>query len=163
MSRFVIIVAIVAIAYLLWFKIKKAKGEEKKKLLIWTVAGSAIAVLGFLAVTGRLNFITAAITGAVALLPKAVQLLRYLPLMDKLRQHANNSSQQQHQQNNQQAASQTAMSHKQACDILGIEANASKEEISKAHKRMMQKVHPDRGGSDYLAAQINQAKDTLLG
>ena len=162
MSRFVIIIAVAAIAYLLWFKIKKAKGEEKKKLMAWSIGGGLVVILGFLAVTGRLNFITAAITGAVALLPKAIQLLRYLPLLDKLRQHTNNSSQQQHQQNNQ-AASQTAMSHKQACDILGIEPNASKEEISKAHKRMMQKVHPDRGGSDYLAAQINQAKDTLLG
>ena len=161
MSRFVIIIAVAAIAYLLWFKIKKAKGEEKKKLVIWTIAGSAIAVLGFLAITGRLNFITAAVTGAVAMLPKAVQLLRYLPILDKFRQHANNPNQQQNQ-NNRQAQSQAAMSQKQACDILGIKPNASKEEIIKAHKRMMQKVHPDRGGSDYLAAQINQAKDTLL-
>ncbi len=146
---------------MLWFKIKKARGEEKKKLVIWTVAGSAIAVLGFLAITGRLNFITAAITGAVAMLPKAAQLLRYLPILDKFRQHANNSNQQQNQ-NNRQASAPSAMNKKQASDILGIEPNASKEEIIKAHKRMMQKVHPDRGGSDFLAAQINQAKSTLL-
>ena len=55
------------------------------------------------------------------------------------------------------------MTADQAREILGIKANASREEIIRAHKRMMQKVHPDRGGSDYLAAQINQAKDTLLG
>lgn len=160
MSRFVIIVAIIAVAYLMWFKIKKAKGEEKKKLVIWTVASCAIVVLGFLAATGRLNFITAAITGAVAMLPKAAQLLRYLPLLNKFRQHAT-SSHQQHQ-NNHQTATQTAMNKKQACEVLGIEPGASKEEIIRAHKRMMQKVHPDRGGSDYLASQINQAKDTLL-
>jgi len=159
MSRFIIILAIAAIAYLMWFKIKKAKGEEKKKLVIWTVAGSAIAVLGFLAVTGRLNFITAAITGAVALLPKAAQLLRYLPIINKVREQAGNTNQ---QQGNQQATTQSAMTQKQAYDILGLGPDASKEEITKAHKRMMQKVHPDRGGSDYLAAQLNQAKDTLL-
>lgn len=162
MSRLVIIIAVAAIAYLLWFKIKKAKGEEKKKLIIWSIAGSAITVLAFLAITGRLNFITAAITGAVALLPKAAQLLRYLPILDKLRQHASHPNQEQNQ-NNQQASAQTAMSKKQASEILGLDPNASKEEIIKAHKRMMQKLHPDRGGSDYLAAQINQAKNTLLG
>lgn len=166
MSRFVIFLVIAAIAYLAWFKIKKAKGEEKKKLIVWSIGGGIIAVLGFLAITGRLNFITAAITGLIALLPKALQLLRYLPILNHFRQQAKNSTQQQNNgssQNNRTASRNNAMSRKQACDILGIKEDASKEDIIKAHKRMMQKVHPDRGGSDYLAAQINQAKDTLLG
>ena len=58
--------------------------------------------------------------------------------------------------------SETVMSQKQARDILGLSEDAGKKQIIKAHKRLMQKLHPDRGGSDYLARQINKARDTLL-
>ncbi len=46
--------------------------------------------------------------------------------------------------------------------VLGLHRGASKKDVIQAHRKMMQKVHPDRGGSDYLAAQINQAKDILI-
>ncbi len=56
-----------------------------------------------------------------------------------------------------------SMSLVEACEVLGLEANPSPGEVRAAHKRLMLKLHPDKGGSSYLAAKINQAKDLLLG
>ncbi len=50
----------------------------------------------------------------------------------------------------------------QAYKLLGLRMNASRQEIITAHRRLMQKTHPDRGGSVELAAQINEARDVLL-
>ena len=54
------------------------------------------------------------------------------------------------------------MDKPQARQILEVGDNASHEEILSAHKRLMAKNHPDKGGSTYIASQINQAKDILL-
>jgi len=58
----------------------------------------------------------------------------------------------------------TGMKQEEALKILGLdpEAPLNRKQIVAAHRKLMQKVHPDRGGSDYLAAKLNQAKSTLL-
>lgn len=55
------------------------------------------------------------------------------------------------------------MDREEALDILGLDENATDADVKKAYHSLMTKMHPDRGGSTYLAAKINQAKDLLLG
>lgn len=60
------------------------------------------------------------------------------------------------------AAGRDAMTRRLALEVLGLSGNPSREEIIAAHRRLMQKLHPDRGGSTYLAQQLNDAKRVLL-
>lgn len=55
------------------------------------------------------------------------------------------------------------MSRLEAYEVLGLRPGASETDIREAHRRLMRGAHPDAGGSDWLAARINQARDILLG
>jgi curved DNA-binding protein CbpA len=59
-------------------------------------------------------------------------------------------------------ANAAGVTRAEALAVLGLEEGASEEDIVAAHRTLIQKLHPDRGGNDYLAAKINEAKDFLI-
>ena len=61
------------------------------------------------------------------------------------------------------SGSVNTMGRSEALAVLGLQDDATEEDIIAAHRKLIHKLHPDRGGNDYLAAQVNLAKDLLLG
>lgn len=66
-----------------------------------------------------------------------------------------------HQQQESKSTLAESLSRDEALEILGLEGNPQANEIKLAHKKLMQKVHPDRGGNDFLASLLNRARDRL--
>ena len=123
-----------------------------------------LIVIGVLALAGlatRLGWAVPLLSASVVALARlAPALIALVPLLRRiLHGHAPGD---EHGETPRPPSSKGGMSRQEAYQILGLSPGASQQEILAAHRRLMQKMHPDRGGSDYLAVKINQARKTLL-
>ena len=113
-----------------------------------------------LVAAGKVHWIGAIITGCFVLFRTLLpHLLSYLPQW-LLRKHQNDENK---KASNKNFRTKAEMSTTEALAILGLQEDASREDIIKAHRKLMSKLHPDKGGNDFLASQLNRAKETLIG
>jgi len=129
----------------LFWLIRRLPQRQRGRVLRWL--GGAVAVLVVLSLLVR--------GGAAALLPIGLVLL---PLLFRYWQERESI-----QADQSQPPARVTLEREEAYKVLGLQPGASREAIKAAHRRLMQRVHPDHGGSDELAARVNKAKDLLLG
>jgi hypothetical protein len=127
-----------------------------KSFLLWTLALAGATLAGLLLLTGK---------GGIALFA----LTAFGPLIwDRVRDRLGFSRPQAGARPGGRPAGRAAaprggMSREEAWQVLGLQPGASAAQVQEAYVRLMRAAHPDGGGSDWLAARINQARDVLLG
>ena len=122
--------------------------------------GGGAAILIFLVATGKMHAIYAVAAAAIPVFQRFAMFARYIPGLAQLYTKFKQSG--QAQGNAQAPATNQPMTREQAAEILGVTPDASEQEIKVAHRKLMGKLHPDKGGNDFLAGQLNQARDRLL-
>lgn len=157
MLRSLLVIALVAAliyAYKRWQSVPESARRPLYKK--WAIYGSLGVVLA-LVMAGRAHWILGVMAGLLAIAARAMQFAPYVPIFKRFMAGSDEADAAEHVTVN------GTMTRAQAAEILGVDETASAAEIKAAHKSLMQKMHPDRGGSPALAKQINRAKDVLLG
>lgn len=159
MAKIIILLAGLGVALYLWVWIKARYQQQGRPFAIKaTLVACALLLIG-LAAIGRVHWIGALLASALAgmrfLLPI---ILKSLPLLAPFLKRAKAEQ----ANNNANTVNSSDMTKDEALAILGLDASASEEEIVMAHRRLIQKLHPDTGGNEYLATQLNIAKEVLL-
>jgi hypothetical protein len=124
-----------------------------KSFLLWTLALAGATLAGLLLLTGKGGIALFALTAFGPLIWERVRDRLGFP-----RASASPGARPAGR-----AAPRGGMSREEAWKVLGLQPGASAAQVQEAYVRLMRAAHPDGGGSDWLAARINQARDVLLG
>lgn len=145
MPYLLLIIGLLIGAYALYRFFLNAEVQQIKALFLMAMLAVVCAALFVLAVTGRL--------------PAALAILATLAPLGagwwRARQQADEEVIDPPYEGD-------VTTREEAYDILGLEDGAGEDEIKEAYKKLMQKVHPDHEGSEWMAAKLNQARDLLL-
>jgi hypothetical protein len=165
-----LLIAVLAIALMVWLLKSFARRDRQYLAMILasigrTVGGIlAVASAGFLTVRGELWV-------AIPLALFGLSMLGWQPGHDLLASYLGRGQPRGREYGRDDAAAgrrgpappSAKMTENEAYQILGLQAGASAEDVTRAHRSLIKKLHPDQGGSTYLAARVNEAKDVLLG
>jgi hypothetical protein len=163
-----LLIVILALALLLWLLKSFARSDPKYLAMILTriarTAGGVLA-LGGAAVLG----VRGEIFVAMPLAGLGLSLLGWpgrellAPYLDRWHSRWRKDMDDDAAAGRQASAAPSGkMTEQEAYQILGLEPGASADEIGRAHRGLIKRLHPDQGGSTYLAARVNEAKDVLL-
>ena len=128
-------------------RLQNATRAIRRTALIALVIIIALLLLRFGA-----PYLAAGFSGLMALVAMASRMAALAPFLGLFRGRNDSTA----------APTRSPMSAQEARYILGVSADASPADIKAAYQKLMQKLHPDAGGNDYLASQLNQAKEVLL-
>lgn len=148
-----LVVAAGTIFLFLWLlrAFTRASVDDVKVFLRWLAALAGVSIAVLLAITGR---------GAIALfsLVMTAPLLWDLWLGPAVARRRAGAARE-----GRPRKPAGGMTREEAYAVLGLQPGASAMEIRAAYRRLMAAAHPDKGGSDWIAARLNQARDVLLG
>jgi hypothetical protein len=156
---FLALVALVGVMwYLAWYQ--RADSESRNRSLVSIMLYGVAAALLILVITGRIPWLFALFSAAAPWINRALTVKHMWDRFNPSKSAGNTGHSREN--NHPPGIPETKMASEEAYKILNLDPGASEQEIIDAHRKLILKIHPDKGGSEFLAAQINQAKDTLL-